>query len=140
LVYFDSSALVKLAIDERESSNLHSALDQWSDVVTSLVSQIELSRALYRATVASAQRGDPRQWEQLRDRARMVLSRVTLLALDQQVVGLAEAIQPFSLRSLDAIHLATALSLGQLEGLVTYDARLAEAATVNGLKVISPGR
>src|SRR5437588_3245561 len=133
MVYLDSSALVKLTIDERESSQLQTALDQWTHIVTSLVSQIELFRVVYRATAGMAQHRDPRQWDQLRERARTALSRITLVALDQQVVGLAEAVQPFSLRSLDAIHLATALSVGGLEALVTYDSRLAQAATANGL-------
>ena len=109
-------------------------------MVTSLISQIELFRAVYRATAGMARRGNSSHGDQLRDRARTVLSRITLLALDQQVVGLAEAIQPFSLRSLDAIHLATALSIGELEALVTYDNRLAEAAAANGLTVLAPGR
>ncbi len=71
--------------------------------------------------------------------ARAVLDSVTLLKVDSSVFEEAGRLDPSVLRSLDAIHLASALDLGDdLEGLVTYDDRLAEAAEANGVAVICP--
>ena len=71
--------------------------------------------------------------------ARAVLDSVTLLKVDSSVFEGAGRLDPSVLRSLDAIHLASALDLGDdLEGLVTYDDRLAGAAEANGVAVISP--
>ena len=72
--------------------------------------------------------------------AREVLASMQLMRLGERVFEQAGLLDPASLRSLDAIHLATALDLGQdLEGIVTYDTRLAEAAAHNGVPVITPG-
>jgi predicted nucleic acid-binding protein len=71
--------------------------------------------------------------------AREVLDSVTLLEVTAAVFEEAGRLDPSSWRSLDAIHLAAALDLGDdLEGLVTYDERLADAATANGVAVIAP--
>lgn len=64
---------------------------------------------------------------------------MTLIAVDDVVLVRAEQLDPLALRTLDAIHVATALSLEPLEGLVTYDARLAQAADAAGLAVFAPG-
>ena len=72
--------------------------------------------------------------------AREVLGSVQLIRLGERIFEQAGLLDPPALRSLDAIHLATALDLGHdLEGIVTYDARLAEAAEHNGVAAISPG-
>ena len=69
------------------------------------------------------------------------MSRLALLPIDDLVVKQAAKLPSTSLRSLDAIHLATALSLGDdLGALIAYDERLLEAARENGISVISPGR
>jgi len=72
-------------------------------------------------------------------RAREVLDAVTLLQVTPAVFEDAGRLEPSGPRSLDAIHLASALDLGDnLEGLVTYDDRLAEAAVSNGVAVLAP--
>ena len=72
-------------------------------------------------------------------RAWLILERVTLVEMTKPVLRRAGLIDPPLLRSLDAIHLAAALDLGDdLEGMVTYDAGLAEAATAHGIRVLAP--
>jgi predicted nucleic acid-binding protein len=72
--------------------------------------------------------------------ARAVLDSLTLVEVGSTVFEEAGRLDPSGLRSLDAIHLASALDLGDdLEGLVTYDDRLAEAAEANGVAAVSPG-
>ena len=72
-------------------------------------------------------------------RAMEVVAGVTLLDLDEQLVRSAAEVEPVSLRTLDALHLGTALSLGpSIEALATYDPRLGAAAAEAGLQVIAP--
>ena len=71
--------------------------------------------------------------------AREVLDGVTLVHVTPAVFEAAGRLDPSGLRSLDAIHLAAALDLGDdLEGLITYDDRLADAAVSNGVAVVAP--
>ena len=71
--------------------------------------------------------------------ARAVLGSITLTEVTPALFESAARLDPTSLCSLDAIHLAAALDLGDdLDGLVTYDDRLAEAARLNAIVVISP--
>jgi uncharacterized protein len=73
------------------------------------------------------------------DRVEAVLRPVTALGIDDEIVQAAASVEPTGLRSLDAIHLASALVLGEvLDALVTYDARLGEAAEAAGVRVLSP--
>jgi predicted nucleic acid-binding protein len=75
----------------------------------------------------------------LMTQARTVLEAITLVQVATSVFELAGRLDPADLRSLDALHLAAALDLGDdLEGLLTYDERLAEAAHVNGLRTVAP--
>ena len=67
-----------------------------------------------------------------------MLSRIALVPLDDRVLGAAAEVGPAGLRSLDAIHLATALSLFGLDSFVTYDQRLFEAASAAGFRTMSP--
>ncbi len=70
-----------------------------------------------------------------------MLNRTTLIKLDEPVLRLASRVGPRVLRILDAIHLATALSMGDdPEAFVTYDDRLAMAARILKLRVLQPGR
>lgn len=74
-------------------------------------------------------------------RARTVLDAVALLKMTTAIFETAGRLEPAGLRSLDAIHVAAALDLGDdLEGLVAYDHRLASAAEANGIAVSAPGR
>jgi len=129
-VYIDSSALLKLVLSERETPALRQALSRWPDRVSSVLLPIECRRILLRA-------GNPAE---VVDRLEQELACVTTIRLEEPVQKLAAAIGPPRLRSLDAIHLATALSIGDCpEAFVTYDERLAEAARAAGLNVLSPG-
>ncbi|MGH7758972.1 MAG: PIN domain-containing protein [Candidatus Dormibacteria bacterium] len=72
--------------------------------------------------------------------ARRQLASIHLLHLDQAILDRASAVEPGSLRSLDALHLASALALGeQLGALLTYDRRMIEGAMAIGIPVTSPG-
>ncbi len=129
-VYIDSSALLKLVLSERESPALGETLSQWPDRVSSVLLPIECRRIVLRA-------GNP---PAVIDRLEEELSSVTLILLEGPVRKLAGTIGPPRLRSLDAIHLASALSIGDYpEAFVTYDDRLADAARALGLNVLTPG-
>jgi uncharacterized protein len=126
--YLDTSALVKLVVAEAETPALRSWLKASErDAVTSDLTRTELIRAVRRGAPDRA------------TRAREVLDAVTLLQVTPAVFEAAARLDPLTLRSLDAVHLASALDLGDdLDGLVTYDERLAEAAESYGVPVIAP--
>ena len=70
-----------------------------------------------------------------------MIAATNLLEIDEQVLKLAATVEPNGLRSLDAIHLASALTLGSdLGAMVTYDSALAAAARAVGIEVLSPGK
>ncbi len=76
----------------------------------------------------------------LQTRAERVLDSIALLRIDDSILATAGTLGPPTLRTLDAIHLATALSVRDaLEGVIVYDRDLAEAAEVQGLTVLAPG-
>lgn len=126
--YLDTAALVKLVVAERETAALRGWLGEVDrDPVSCDLARTELMRAVRRAA--------PDRVVQ----ARAVLDALTLLEVTTAVFEEAGRLDPAVVRSLDAIHLAAALSLGDdLEGLVTYDERLAEAARANGVAVVAP--
>lgn len=131
LLYLDSSALVKLVLPEAESAALLESLAAWPARLSSEFSRVEVIRAVRRATA------DPAAEE----RAEQILAGLHLMKIDSDVIGRAARIEPRLLRSLDAIHLASALSLGDgLGAIVLYDTGLATAAAACGLNVMSPGR
>lgn len=126
IAYLDSSALVKLVQLEPESKALASEVAQWPAHVTSVVGAVEVRRAARRSG-ADATRTDD------------VLARVSLLELDAGVCELAATLDPAELRTLDALHLASALSLEEeLGAIVCYDERLARAAALEGVRVLAP--
>ncbi len=130
-VYLDSSALMKLVLPERESDDLFRALQAWPDRVSSVLAGVECRRALRRVAAP----------ESVHRRAEAVLAAATLIRLDEPVLRLANTTEPTGLRTLDALHLATALSIGDdPEAFITYDDRLARAASEAGLVVVQPGR
>lgn len=124
----NASALVKLVVAEAETD----ALRAWlvaaeSDPVSSDLARTELVRAVRRAAPDRVVR------------ARVVLDAVTLLEVSTAIFEEAGRLDPVIVRSLDAVHLAAALSLGDdLDAIVTYDDRLAEAARANGVAVVAP--
>lgn len=129
-VYLDSSALLKLILPEAERAALESAIERWPDRLTSELSAVECRRAVRRQPEAAV----------LAPRMEDVLSSLTLLRIDQELLRLAGTIGPPRLRSLDAIHLASALSIGDYpEAFITYNERLAAAARAAGLNVLTPG-
>ncbi len=131
LLYLDSSAIVKLVLPEPETKALFHLLGDYSERVTSVLARVEVLRAVERI-------GED---EPLLHRAENALTRLGLIKMDTQVLEAAARLEPGKLRSPGAIHLATALSLGeQLGGIAAYDTRLAEAAEANGVDVLTPGR
>ena len=128
-VYLDSSALVKLVAPEPESGALLAYLAGHARQVTSRLAQVEVARASARAGLSDV------------GRVEAVLAQVSVSEVDVEIASLAARVRPITLRTLDAIHLATALQLGgMLAALVTYDARQAQAGEALGLKVVAPGR
>ncbi|HVA26465.1 MAG TPA: type II toxin-antitoxin system VapC family toxin [Chloroflexota bacterium] len=125
--YLDSSAFVKLVAPEAESAALRDYLQTWPRSVSSALLRVEGLRAARKAGAAAFAA------------ARLRLHGMGLMPIDDVVLNEAAAVGPHMLRSLDAIHLATAQQLGDDLGvLVTYDRRLAQAATELGLPVASP--
>ncbi|MDQ3150123.1 MAG: type II toxin-antitoxin system VapC family toxin [Chloroflexota bacterium] len=126
-VYLDSSAAVKLIVREAESEALESWLRPHDVLTSSALLRTELLRAI--------RRGAPRKIAE----ARAALAAFTLRAVDDEILDVAGDIGPSSIRSLDAIHLATALRLATaLDAIVTYDRRMIEGAVLLGLPVASP--
>lgn len=130
IAYLDSSALVKLMVREDETSALEADLAWRDGLVTSRLAEVECRRAAERA-------GNRRLLQRVSD----VFDSIYLLDLTAPVLAHATSLRPSSIRSLDAIHIAAAISVGDGElDLITYDDRMAEAARANGLRVAQPGR
>jgi predicted nucleic acid-binding protein len=126
--YLDTSAAVKLVVAEAGSAALRSWLNgRHDEIVSSDLLRTELLRA--------TRRGAPEQMH----RARAVLDSIVLLSLPAATFERAADIDPETLRSLDALHLAAALDLGdELDGIVTYDDRLAAVALSRGIRIVAP--
>lgn len=128
-VYLDTSAFIKLVRSEPESLSLREALrEHEADLISSILLSVEGRRAARRYGEVAFRR------------ANTALTAVTLLALDQAIIDLAGELEPLELRSLDALHLATMLSLGgDVEIVYCYDSRLADAARAVQIAVAAPG-
>ena len=125
--YLDSSALVKLVIEEPESTALRRHLRRRRPLVSSALVRTEVLRALLFEGEAGLARG------------RDLLSCVELIRVNDRVLNAAGTLQPPDVRSLDAIHLATAHQLGSdLGQLITYDDRMFDAASTIGLNAVMP--
>jgi uncharacterized protein len=125
--YLDTSAFVKLVAAESETRALRAFLDGRPEQVSSIILDTEAHRAAARFGPDVASRAD------------RLLARITLVPLNLEVRALARTVPPLALRSLDAIHLATAVALGADLGVfLAYDRRLLDAATDAGLAVASP--
>lgn len=130
IAYADASALVKLVRDEPESEALRSYL-AFVGIVTCELALTEVPRAVRRAAA-----DDPRlPLDRLLDRAGAVLESVGLVPLDRGILLAAGAIVEPGIRTLDAIHVAAAVSLGTVDAFVTYDERQAAVARLSGLRV-----
>lgn len=131
MLYFDTSAVVKLVRPERESGQLVEWLStQTAPWVTSVITEVELVRAL--------RRSDPH----LLPAVSAVTARLARYDIDETVRATASSYADPLLRTLDAIHLATADAIFRphLTAFLVYDVRLGEAAAELGLPVASPGR
>jgi len=128
-------------VPEAETHNLQLVLKNWREHVSSAVAWVEVVRALRRATAAidGAKPVRGQTGDRLLERAETVLARLGLIAVDEPVLRRAGRLDPPALRSLDAIHLATALTVEGLAGMITYDPRLAAAARKTGIDVLVPG-
>lgn len=126
--YLDTSAFLKLVVDEPSSKQMrvwHSSHE--GQVVSSELMRIEALR-----TVRKLERG-------FLAATRQALRAVHLITLSRSVCDLAAEVVLEDIRSHDAIHLASALLLGdELQGIVTYDSRLASAAEAAGLQILQP--
>ncbi|MHB1510701.1 MAG: type II toxin-antitoxin system VapC family toxin [Acidimicrobiales bacterium] len=125
--YLDSSAIVKLAVEEPESKLLRSYLRGRKPLVSSALARTEVLRALLLEGGAAVARGSD------------VLRRIDLIRINDRVLSAAGVLLPPGLRSLDAIHLASAQLLGSdLGQLVTYDQRMLAGARELGIATASP--
>ena len=128
--YLDTSALLKLIVPEAESRALWEWLADWPDRFTSTLAQVESFRVLKRGKAPA----------RTFSRAEAVLATVEAIHVDRPVLATAAQLKDPLLRSLDAIHLASALAIGELpEAFVTYDLRLARAAKRLKITVVAPG-
>jgi predicted nucleic acid-binding protein len=125
--YLDSSAIVKLVVAEPESAALRRYLRRRRPLVSSALARAEVARALLPLGEQASRRGQE------------VLARLELVRISDRVLAAAGSSLPAELRTLDAIHLATAQQLGgDLARLVTYDERLRAAAAAVGTAVAAP--
>jgi predicted nucleic acid-binding protein len=125
LAYLDASAIVKLVIDEPESMTLLRWYHESERIVTSRIGVVEVRRAVNR-----------REFDPIQLTA--VLARLEVFELDVEIDRLAGGMSPRALRTLDAIHIATALVIPSVDAFVTYDDRQALAARALGLTVVRP--
>ena len=128
VLYLDSSAFVKTVVEERESEPLLAYLaGERGRFVSSALIRTEAMRA--------ARFQDPEALARVRD----ALRRIDLISIDERVLDVAGRLDPTVLRSLDAIHVATALALGDdLDVVVTYDTRMIKAASLLGIATATP--
>ena len=125
--YLDSSALVKLVVQEPESGALRRYLKRRRPLVSSALARTEVLRALLL------------EGDEALTRGRAVLASVELIRINDRILNAAAVLRPPEIRSLDAIHLATAQHLGtDLGRVVTYDERMLHAAKQLRIRTAAP--
>ena len=132
MIYLDSAAVVKLVHAEPESAALRGWLDERAETqwISSVLTEIESFRALARYAPQAVSRL-PAVLDQI--------DQIDLIDLDQRIRMVARTVTPTTVRSLDVIHLSTAMrSRSSLTSFVTYDKRLLDAAQAAGLPIDSP--
>ena len=124
----DSSAIVKLIVDEPKSQSFGTWLKNCKhDLFVSEIAHTEVARAIARVDTS------------LHGQLKTVLERFGTIRVTSQILTIAGVLTPTNLRTLDAIHLASCLILGDdLKGFVTYDTAQADAASHNGITVLAP--
>lgn len=126
-VYLDPSAIVKLVVSEEETEALQNHLRRRKTLVSSALTRTEVLRSVLPF-------GEP-----ARKTADQVFDRLELLRINDRILRSAAALPQPGLRSLDAIHLATAIALeDDLSYMVCYDTRMSEAAATTGIAVQAP--
>lgn len=134
ILYVDTSALLKLLVREAESTAIERELVRWPSLATSIVTEVELPRA-----VARARQDRP---DAVIDGSLIlqgVVSSAAIIELTEDIVIAARSVEPVHVGALDAIHIASALSLDKnLAGVATYDGRMADAVTHLGVNVVAP--
>ena len=125
--YLDSSAILKYVFAEPERPAMIKALT--SQAISSELARLEVKRAVFRINPKDI------------DLTNEELSRINFVSISNQVLTVAESFTgSVTLATLDAIHVATAITLGhQIEGIITYDKQMISNAAVMGIKVLSPG-
>ena len=125
--YLDSSAILKYVFAEPERPALVKALT--SQAISSELTRLEVKRTVYRINPKDI------------ILANEELSRINFVSISNQVLGVAESFTSgVTLATLDAIHVATAITLGKgIEGIITYDKQMVTNARNLGIKVLSPG-
>ena len=127
MIYIDTSALLRLVFPDDSTPALEGFLRSDPDLVSSTLLTIE------------ARRGTLRRAPQRLPRVDVLLGEVQIIGITQSVVETAGRLPDPVLRSLDAIHLATALLIrDDVDALLTYDERLAIAARSHGIEVAAP--
>ena len=144
IVYVDTSALGRVLLNEPDRPAIQQALNEFDEALSSRLLWVELGRLARRRDAEFAAKGNASEFvvlakELLRGVAAIPLED-ELLGEDEDILGKAEAVAPFSVATLDAIHLMTAVYMAQdlPLTLMTYDHRLAEGAREHGLAVLSP--
>jgi len=133
LFYLDTSALVKLLLDEPESPNLRAYLRD-ADLVSCELTLTEIPRAIRRAVGTDSKL----PVDQLLRRGGELLDAVALVPLERPLLLAASALEEPLLRALDAIHLASAIVVSPIDGFVSYDERQSAAARLAGLRTVAP--
>jgi predicted nucleic acid-binding protein len=126
-VYVDTSVFGRVILDEPDKQAIQRDLAKFNRRVASRLLRVELRRVGRR--------------EDALEEADRILDDVLLIPVDEDVLAAAETVTPTTVTTLDAIHLATAVSLSKKDGLdalMTYDKRLAAGAKEHGIQVLSP--
>ncbi len=134
ILYVDTSAMLKLLVREAESDAIERELLKWSELATSVITEVELPRAVARAREERA--------DAVIDGSVVlqgVLASAAIIPLSENIVAAARKVKPVHVGALDAIHIASALSLGRdLAGIATYDKRMQDALGPLRVDVIAP--
>jgi len=140
LIYLDTSALVKLLLPEPESASLRGWLSARASAprISSALAEVEVSRAVRVAATEGRVRAG--RLSAALASAEAIIAGLQLIAVDKRVLRAAASLPSPRLRSLDAVHVATAsLYAGALQALVSYDVRMLAAGAGEGLPTASPG-
>lgn len=126
-LYLDTSVLGRVLLNEPDMPAIRYALDRFERHISSRLLSVELHRLGLR--------------EDMLEYVEVLLSGKVLIPMDEEILAAAETISPSVVRTLDAIHLATAVRLfeaGRLDALMTYDKQLSDGARAHGIAVLSP--